>query len=75
MPELKTYRLFFKDGLEIDLRASDAVLDASRKQVRFMDDNGKFIDDLVVVMEELQAIVPLELILDGGSSSNGRGDG
>lgn len=74
MPELKTYRLFFKEGLEIDVRAADAVLDQSRKQVRFTDENGKFIDDLIVVMEEMQAIVPLRHIKDSSTSSNGRGE-
>lgn len=73
MPELKTYRLYFKEGLEIDVRAADAVLDQSRKQVRFTGENGKFIDDHIVVMEELQAIVPLRHIQESSTSSNGRG--
>lgn len=75
MPELKTYRLYFKEGLEIDLRASDAVLDQARKQVRFTGEDGKFIDDLIIVMEELQAIVPMEHIQEAPASSNGRGEG
>lgn len=72
MPELKTYRLYFKEGLEIDVRAADAVLDQARKQVRFTGENGKFIDDLIVVMEEVQAIVPLHHIQESAASSNGR---
>lgn len=74
MPELKTYRLYFKEGLEIDVRAAAAVLDQARKQVRFTGENGKFIDDLIVVMDELQAIVPVRLIQESTTSSNGRGD-
>ncbi len=74
MPELKIYRLFFKDGLEIDLHAAGAVLDQARKQVRFTGEDGKFIDDLIVVMEELQAIVPVHHIRDASTSSNGRGE-
>ncbi|MEX0599087.1 MAG: hypothetical protein WD423_11695 [Rhodothermales bacterium] len=73
MPELKTYRLYFKEGLEIDVRAADAVLDQSRKQVRFTGENGKFIDDLIVVMEELQAIIPSSHIRDSATTTNGRG--
>ena len=72
MAELKTYRLFFKEGLEIDVRAAGAVLDQSRRQVRFTGENGKFIDDLIVVMEELQAIVPMSHIREASASSNGR---
>lgn len=71
MPETKTYRLFFKDGLEVDVRAADAVLDQSRRQVRFTGEDGKFIDDLIVVMEELQAIIPLANIAENASSTNG----
>lgn len=71
MPETKTYRLYFKEGLEVDVRAADAVLDQSRQQVRFTGENGKFIDDLIVVMEELQAIIPLTHIAEKASSTNG----
>lgn len=71
MPETKTYRLYFKEGLEVDVRAADAVLDQSRQQVRFTGENGKFIDDLIVVMEELQAIIPLTHIAESASSTNG----
>lgn len=71
MPETKTYRLYFKEGLEVDVHAVDAVLDQSRKQVRFTGENGKFIDDLIVVMEELQAIIPLTHISERASSTNG----
>lgn len=72
MPELKTYRLYFKEGLEVDVRAADAVLDQSRQQVRFTGENGKFIDDMIVVMDELQAIIPLAQIAETSSSTNGR---
>ena len=71
MPEIKTYRLYFKEGLEVDVRAADAVLDQSRQQVRFTNEDGKFIDDLIVVMDQLQAIIPLAQIAEGASSSNG----
>ncbi len=71
MPETKTYRLYFKEGLEVDVRAADAVLDQSRRQVRFTGENGKFIDDLIVVMDELQAIIPLTQIAENASSANG----
>ncbi len=71
MPELKTYRLYFKEGLEVDVRAAGAVLDQSRRQVRFTSENGKFIDDLIVVMEELQAIIPLTQISERAGSTNG----
>lgn len=71
MPEIKTYRLYFKEGLEVDVRAADAVLDQSRQQVRFTGENGKFIDDVIVVMDELQAIIPLTHIAESNSSTNG----
>lgn len=73
MPETKTYRLYFKEGLEVDVRASDAVLDQARRQVRFTGENGKFIDDLIVVMEELQAIIPLAHLAERNASTNGTG--
>lgn len=71
MAEIKTYRLYFKEGLEVDVRATDAVLDQSRRQIRFTGENGKFIDDLIVVMDELQAIIPLSHIAEGAASTNG----
>lgn len=71
MPETKTYRLYFKEGLEVDVRAADAVLDQARRQVRFTGEDGRFIDDMIVVMEELQAIIPLTQIAESTSSSNG----
>ena len=72
MADLNTYRLYFKEGLEIDVRAANAVLDQSRQQVRFTGEDGKFIDDLIVVMEELQAIVPMDHLVAADSSTNGR---
>lgn len=71
MPELKTYRIYFKEGLEVDVRAAGAEIDQSRRQIRFTGENGKFIDDLIVVMEELQAIIPLTQISEGAGSTNG----
>ncbi len=71
MAELKTYRLFFKEGLEIDIRAADAVLDHSRRQVRFTGEGGKFIDDVIIVVDELQAIIPVAHISEKTASSNG----
>lgn len=71
MPELKTYRLFFKEGLEVDVRAADALLDQSRRQVRFTGENGSFIDDMIIVVDELQAIIPVAQISENAASSNG----
>lgn len=72
MPQLRTYRLFFKEGLEVDIHAADAVLDQNRQQVRFTGENGKFIDDLIVVMSELQAIVPLDHLAEISTTTNGK---
>lgn len=72
MAEINTYRLYFKEGLEIDIKAVNAVLDQSRQQVRFTGEDGKFIDDLIIVMDELQAIVPMDHLVGADSSTNGR---
>jgi hypothetical protein len=71
MPELKTYRLFFKEGLEVDIRAADAQLDQSRRQIRFTGENGTFIDDMIIVLDELQAIIPVAHISENAASTNG----
>jgi hypothetical protein len=71
MPELKTYRLFFKEGLEVDIRAADAQLDQSRRQIRFTGENGTFIDDMIIVLDELQAIIPVAQISENAASTNG----
>jgi hypothetical protein len=71
MPELKTYRLFFKEGLEVDIRAADAQLDQSRRQIRFTGENGTFIDDMIIVVDELQAIIPVAQISENAASTNG----
>lgn len=71
MPELKTYRLFFKEGLEIDIRAADAQLDQSRRQIRFTGENGTFIDDMIIILDELQAIIPVAQISENAASTNG----
>ena len=71
MPELKSYRLFFKEGLEVDIRAAGATFDQSRRQVRFTGEDGTFIDDMIIVVDELQAIIPVAQISENAASSNG----
>jgi len=71
MPELKSYRLFFKEGLEVDVRAAGAAFDQPRRQVRFTGEDGTFIDDMIIVVDQLQAIIPVAQISESAASSNG----